>query len=142
MAIGPSICRSCYEVSEDVIEQFLAEFSEGLWEKLYDIKENGKYQLDLWEANRQILLEAGVSQERILTPGLCTCCNPSFCFHRASKGQEGIWRLFLELHSWRINRNKFSYISVTKFYRSYEKTRSLFGVPRFSIFRGVNGGLC
>lgn len=60
--------RSCYEVSEDVIEQFRQNFSEDLWEKLYDIKENGKYQLDLWEANRQILLEAGVSQERILTP--------------------------------------------------------------------------
>ena len=98
VAIGPSICRSCYEVSEDVIEQFRQNFSEGLWEKLYDIKENGKYQLDLWEANRQILLEAGVSQERILTPGLCTCCNPSFLFsHRASKGQRGNLAAFLEL---------------------------------------------
>ena len=98
VAIGPSICRSCYEVSEDVIEQFRQNFSEDLWEKLYDIKENGKYQLDLWEANRQILLEAGFSQERILTPGLCTCCNPSFLFsHRASKGQRGNLAAFLEL---------------------------------------------
>lgn len=98
VAIGPSICRACYEVSEDVIEQFRQNFSEDLWEKLYDVKENGKYQLDLWEANRQILLEAGVSPERILTPGLCTCCNPHLLFsHRASKGQRGNLAAFLEL---------------------------------------------
>ena len=90
MAIGPSICRSCYEVSEDVIEQFRQNFSEGLWEKLYDIKENGKYQLDLWKANEIVLLDAGVLPEHIEITDICTCCNPDLLFsHRASHGKRG-----------------------------------------------------
>ena len=34
-AIGPSICQSCYEVSEDVIEQFRAAFEQNLWSELF-----------------------------------------------------------------------------------------------------------
>ena len=59
-AIGPSICRDCYEVSEDVIEQFAAAFPAELHNTLYYRKPNGRYQLNLWEANRRILLESGV----------------------------------------------------------------------------------
>lgn len=50
-AIGPSICQDCYEVSEDVILEFQKAFEEKYWEKLFYKKKNGKYQLDLWEAN-------------------------------------------------------------------------------------------
>ena len=35
VAIGPSICQDCYEVSEDVIEQFKANFAEGIWPELF-----------------------------------------------------------------------------------------------------------
>ena len=31
-AIGPSICRDCYEVSQDVAEEFMREFPEKAWE--------------------------------------------------------------------------------------------------------------
>lgn len=48
-AIGPSICQDCYEVSEDVAEEFGKSFPAG--ELFYETKP-GKYQLDLWEANR------------------------------------------------------------------------------------------
>ena len=66
-AIGPSICQNCYEVSEDVIDQF-----------------------NLWEANRRIFLDAGIKEERISMPGICTCCNPLFLYsHRASHGKRG-----------------------------------------------------
>ena len=44
-AIGPSICQSCYEVSEDVIVQFQEAFEEKFWPELFYAKENGKYQL-------------------------------------------------------------------------------------------------
>lgn len=46
-AIGPSICRDCYEVSGDVIQQFRESFDEAYWPELFYKKENGKYQLDL-----------------------------------------------------------------------------------------------
>ena len=50
-AVGPSICQDCYEVSEDVILEFQKTFSRELWKDIFYRKENGKYQLNLWEAN-------------------------------------------------------------------------------------------
>lgn len=98
VAIGPSICQDCYEVSEDVIEEFQTVFLREQWDGLFYRKENGKYQLDLWEANRQIFLEARVKPENISIPNLCTCCNPQLLFsHRASKGKRGNLAAFLAL---------------------------------------------
>lgn len=97
-AIGPSICQDCYEVSEDVILEFESAFDEKHWKQLFYRKENGKYQLNLWEANRIILIEAGVPAEHISMPNICTCCNPDFLFsHRASKGKRGNLAAFLGL---------------------------------------------
>ncbi|MCF0132861.1 MAG: peptidoglycan editing factor PgeF [Blautia sp.] len=95
-AIGPSICQNCYEVSEDVILQFAEAFQEEEQERLYYRKDNGKYQLNLWEANRMILQNAGILADRIAMPGICTCCNPEFLFsHRASQGKRGNLGAFL-----------------------------------------------
>ena len=95
-AIGPSICQECYEVSEDVIQQFRSAFPENDWEELFYKKENGKYQLDLWKANRLVFQEAGIPAENISMPGICTCCNPQFLFsHRASHGKRGNLAAFL-----------------------------------------------
>ena len=95
-AIGPSICQDCYEVSEDVILEFQKAFEEKYWDKLFYKKENGKYQLNLWEANHLIMLEAGIKEEHISMPGICTCCNPEFLFsHRASHGKRGNLGAFL-----------------------------------------------
>lgn len=96
-AIGPSICKDCYEVSEDVAEQFKQEFNEKSKELLIE-KKDGKYQLDLWKANEIVLLEAGVPQTQILLPTLCTCCNEKMLFsHRASHGKRGNLGAFLYL---------------------------------------------
>lgn len=95
-AVGPSICQDCYEVSEDVIEQVREAFEEQLWPKLFYLKENGKYQLNLWQANYEIFLECGIRPSHISLPNLCTCCNPEFLFsHRASKGKRGNLGAFL-----------------------------------------------
>ena len=90
VGIGPSICQDCYEVSEDVIDEFRASYEEKLWPQLYREKENGKYQLNLWEACRQNLLRTGVLPGRVEVTDLCTCCNPQLFFsHRASHGKRG-----------------------------------------------------
>ena len=97
-AIGPSICQECYEVSEDVILEFQKSFAPEHWEKLFYKKENGKYQLNLWEANKIIFTEAGITEKHISMPGICTCCNPEFLFsHRASHGKRGNLGAFLGL---------------------------------------------
>lgn len=97
-AIGPSICQSCYEVSEDVIEEFKNSFEECFWQELFYAKENGKYQLNLWRANELIFEEAGILPEHFSTTNLCTCCNPGYLFsHRASGGKRGNLGAFLQI---------------------------------------------
>ena len=97
-AIGPSICQECYEVSSDVAEAFEAEFGAVAQNRIAYKKENGKYQLDLWEANRVILEEAGVPSCNIEVTDICTCCNPEYLFsHRATGGRRGNLAAFLEL---------------------------------------------
>lgn len=97
-AIGPSICRDCYQVGEEVAEAFRKSFPDDWEELLAKGEEKGKYQLDLWEANRRILLHGGVLPEHIAVTDLCTCCNGDFLFsHRASQGKRGNLGAFLEL---------------------------------------------
>ena len=79
-AVGPSICQDCYEVSKDVVEQFRENYDEKYWEKLFYEKENGKYQLNLWEANRIVLQEAGIPKEQIAVTNICTCCDSELLF--------------------------------------------------------------
>lgn len=96
-AIGPSICQTCYEVSEDVAEAFLQEFKKpGQAEQILEEKGNGKYQLDLWRANEMILQEAGIPAAQIQVTDLCTCHNSDYLFsHRASHGKRGNLGAFL-----------------------------------------------
>jgi YfiH family protein len=98
-AIGPSICVNCYEVSEDVVYEFRKVFTCVQVERfLKEGKHPFKYQLDLWEANRMIMEEAGILPENIAMPGICTCCNPEFLYsHRASNGKRGNLGAFLML---------------------------------------------
>lgn len=98
VAVGPSICQDCYEVSEDVAMEFKREFWEYADEKLLYRKPDGKYQLNLWRANEIVLLEAGVRPKHLVMTNICTCCNPDLMFsHRASKGMRGNIGAFLQL---------------------------------------------
>ncbi len=98
VAIAPSICRECYEVSEDVAVEFQKIFPEEEYDKIMDDKGNGKYQLDLWECNKRILLRAGILEENISVTNICTCCNSELLFsHRASHGKRGNLGAFLML---------------------------------------------
>lgn len=97
-AVGPSICQDCYEVSEDVIDRFRANFEKQYWEDLFYEKENGKFQLNLWKANEIIFQEAGIKKENMAITNVCTCCNPEVFFsHRASKGKRGNLAAFLAI---------------------------------------------
>ena len=97
-AVGPTICQECYEVSEEVIGLFRENFAEELWPKLFYRKDNGHYQLNLWEANRLIFQEAGILPQHITVTDICTACNPELLFsHRASGGKRGNLAGFLEI---------------------------------------------
>jgi len=79
-AIGPSICKSCYEVSEDVYEAFMRSYSEEECNELFTYKGKDKFLLDLHLACKYNLLGAGVLEEHIAMPDICTCCNSNILF--------------------------------------------------------------
>lgn len=100
-AIGPSICRDCYEVSGEVAEQFAA-LQDGDREDRRKVavpgKREGRYQLDLWLANERILVQAGVPREHIAVTDICTRHNSGYLFsHRASGGRRGNIGVFMML---------------------------------------------
>lgn len=98
-AIGPSICRDCYEVSEDVAERFMGMLGADV---AVQGKVPGKYQLDLWLANELILRQAGLAPSHIAVTDICTCHNRDYLFsHRASGGRRGNMAAFLSLKSLR-----------------------------------------
>lgn len=98
-AIGPSICKDCYEVDQDVAEQFLEEFKDSRnAAQIVEKKEHDKFKLDLWKANETVLLDAGIRPENLSVTDICTCCNPDLLFsHRASHGKRGNLSAFLML---------------------------------------------
>ncbi len=97
-AIGPSICQSCYEVSDDVAEAFRANFTADEAADILLDKGNGKYQLDLWKANWYVLADAGILPEHLSVTDLCTACHPDLLWsHRKTNGQRGGLSAFLSL---------------------------------------------
>ena len=128
VCIGPSICRDCYEVSEDVADAFKEEFGAEIRQDIsVDLfsspdkittgnqadstlcypwngksilmnKGNGQYQLDLWGANRQVLLDAGILPEHLAMTNVCTKCNPDLLYsHRVMGDKRGNLAAFLSL---------------------------------------------
>lgn len=94
--IGPSICRDCYEVGQDVADAVYRAFDKK-WHGQILFPDNAtegterKYHLDLWRANEIILREAGLPEENIGVSGLCTCCHSDLLFsHRATVSRRGI----------------------------------------------------
>lgn len=95
-AIGPSICKDCYEVSRDLKESFLENFDKDIVEELFYDKGNDKYLLDLWKANEYILMQAGIPKENIENRRICTCCNKDILFsHRGLDGKRGNLAAFM-----------------------------------------------
>lgn len=111
-SIGPGIHGCCYEVGEELREQFESQF--GYAAKLFREVEKSdpvrekypmlfltarapghsvlpkKIFLDLAEANRQQLLAVGVFGKNIEASTLCTHCRTDILFsHRAEKGKTG-----------------------------------------------------
>lgn len=80
--IGPHIGSCCYEVDGQLIAQFIAEFG--------DPCDDGNNHLNLTEAVKASLLQAGADEGRIAAPDICTSCLvDSFFSYRAEHGTTG-----------------------------------------------------
>ena len=82
VAIGPSIGPDSFQVGEEVVKQF--EVSGFPMDEIWSFRGagdgtpmSGKHHIDLWAANRWLLVQAGVKQENILLSGIDTYTDES-----------------------------------------------------------------
>jgi hypothetical protein len=88
-AVGPSIGPCCYAVSPDLAARFQAEIGPV-------VRGGPAPHLDLWEANRCVLIAAGMAPERVEVLGRCTACEPrAFFSHRRDAGRTGRQAAFI-----------------------------------------------
>ena len=101
--IGPSISADCYEVGYDVAEHFIKKHGIKVTVDSDIVREGrreGKYQLDLWEANRQNLVMAGVPKERVYVSGICTFTESSLMYsHRRDGNARGVMAAFMSIRN-------------------------------------------
>lgn len=85
VGVGPSIGPCCFETGPDVVEEFKVNFGDECY-----INKNGKYYINLWDANINQLQNAGVSSDNIFTSNICTMCNMDYFFsYRGEGGKTG-----------------------------------------------------
>ena len=87
VAVGPSICKNCFEVGKEVYDNFLEKFS---WCDKYTDYRNGKYYIDLQRVIKQVLTDAGIPEKNIMISDVCTKCNTDMFFSfRGDNGKTG-----------------------------------------------------
>lgn len=86
VGIAPAIGPCCFEVDADVAEPFEARFQgQDLVSKL-----GTKWRINLWQANRHVLMSSGVRPDHIVVGDLCTACRQDLFFsYRRDRGQTG-----------------------------------------------------
>lgn len=91
VAIGPGICRRCYQVGEEVRAAFReAGFPAELARPDGETDGGRRWRLDLAGANRWALLRAGARPEHVVVLDACTACDPArFYSHRRDRGVTG-----------------------------------------------------
>lgn len=104
--IGPSIGPCCYAVDEErasLVRLAFPWWQEVLGKPRQGPKRHGKegahvWYLDLWEANRRQLVQAGLAPERMEVAGLCTACHTDdFYSHRAENAKTGRFAVVIGL---------------------------------------------
>lgn len=94
VAVGPSIGPCCFEVGEEVAQQFEEKFPGA--DFITSHEQDDKYHINLWACNESILLKAGILKENIIQSELCTCCHSNLFFsHRKTEGKRGTLGAFM-----------------------------------------------
>lgn len=88
VAHGPSIGPCCYEVGEELVDAFRPGRFSQKTDRWFFRDAAGHLRLDLWAANRDQLLSAGVAAENIHQAALCTASLPKLfaSYRRDGKG--------------------------------------------------------
>lgn len=89
IAIGPAIERCCFEVGSEVIEAVLGLLGDfdGVGQ-FYNLKDNGKYMLDLKGVVRCRFIQLGIEPVNIDMVGGCTLCDPRLYYSHRRAGMK------------------------------------------------------
>ena len=89
VAIAPAIGPCCYEVDEPVIADFTRAYGAERLARWSSPSRPGHVMLDLWTANEDLLVDAGVDRARIDNPRLCTACHPEllYSYRKGNRGR-------------------------------------------------------
>ena len=88
-AMGAAIGKCCFETDRDVVDAIEA-YIPGDTEGTYTLREDGKYLVDLREANARRLLQLGLKRENIDLSEECTyCSHDKYYSHRYTRGRRG-----------------------------------------------------
>ena len=85
--IGPSIHMHAYEVGPEVVSAVESNFSNAPALLKPSLKAGHAY-FDLWEANKTVLEEAGISEENIEIMGLCSFGHPDLFYSARRDGTD------------------------------------------------------
>lgn len=90
VAVGPSICRRCFETDDDVPERLGAVYGDQINEFIY--REGDKWHIDLKSITYSTLLQLGVLPYNIDISSLCPCCGDKELFwsHRRDGEARGV----------------------------------------------------
>ena len=84
-AIGPSISKCCYEVSEDFYKNFVDTLG-GRVKIYFEEKAGGKYMCDLKGINKMLLCDI-LDEKNIEVSQNCTCCEENLFFSHRRQGE-------------------------------------------------------
>ena len=97
-AIGPGVCLDCYEMGEEVLDLFTAEWGKDAAARIFrrypavDASglaiPGGKPHLDLREANKLTLLSSGIREDHIAVANVCTKCNADIFYSYRARRME------------------------------------------------------
>jgi len=96
-AVGPGICPNCFETHEDVPNAMMSSMGTAALPYM-EIKENGKFAVDLKGLNARRLEQAGLDPANVAICDQCTACRPDrFWSHRKMGNNRGSMAAAIQL---------------------------------------------
>lgn len=100
VCICPSIRKCHFEVEQDVRDMFINEFKnlENIQNIIEETVKDKKWNIDIVEINKRILIKEGIMSENIIDSGICSVCNCNTIHsYRVEKQGYGLETALIEL---------------------------------------------
>lgn len=90
VAIGPALDQKCMEIGQDVYDLFVNYSSDFANDIIISPTTPGKFYIDLFSINTQLLIREGVKIDNIYSSGICNKCEFALPSYRRDQGRNGV----------------------------------------------------